>query len=209
MRFQKNFVKRQVKVWSDFYVDYALMVKLLQPIHTVFKEKEKSIYKKQQMLPSLDNEINTNQILTQMIRVDDQKIDVIKEQQKFDEQFILELKKANHFYNENLNGRLIPRLNMIKSQIEHAKEINEFKIYQDTFEMALKELYKELVMIGNFAEMNLNAKDRLLVKYKKYTQFFDNELLINVEGNVKEFLSKMDISTSKVEIDKLIILFIT
>lgn len=204
MRFQKNFVKRQVKVWSDFYVDYALMVKLLQPIHTVFKEKEKSIYKKQQMLPSLDNEINTNQILTQMIRVDDQKIDVIKEQQKFYEQFILELKKADHFYNENLNGRLIPRLNMIKSQIEHAKEINEFKIYQDTFEMALKELYKELVMIDNFADMNLNAKDRLLVKYKKYTQFFDKELLINVEGNVKEFLTKMDISTSKVEIDKLI-----
>lgn len=204
MKFQKTFFKRQVKVWSDFYFDYELMIKLLEPLHKIYKEKQKSMINKQQKMSNFNSTVETSQILTQMIRIDDTKIDILKEQQKFYEQIILELKKVDHFYNENVNGRIRPRLAMIKAQIEHARNISEFKIYQDNFEMAIKELYKEVNLISVFAEINLAAKDKLLHKYKKYSQYFDKELLINLENNLNEFLVKIDLNDSKNDMNKLI-----
>ena len=63
MKFQKTFFKRQVKVWSDFYFDYELMLKLLEPLHKIYKEKQKSMINKQQKMSNFNSTVETSQIL--------------------------------------------------------------------------------------------------------------------------------------------------
>lgn len=202
MTFQKKMQKSQVKVWSDFYFQYELMKKLLEPIKTLHKEKEKSVYKKEKEGQKANMELN--QVLTQAIRIDDSKVDLVKVQQQFSEQFVLELKKVDHFYCECLNQRIKPRLNAIKGQLDHAQSIKEFNIYQDTFELAIKELYKEVILIKGFVDINLEAKEKMMFKFQKYSQYFERDFPTNVIENVKTNFEKLDISKSKTELDILI-----
>jgi len=88
--------------------------------------------------------------------------------QRFQEQFMLELKKVDFFYNQNLNKVIRPKIKEIKDQIKHANKINEFKMNADAFEMALKETYKDISLTRKFIETNLDIKDTLMKKYKKY-----------------------------------------
>ena len=46
--------------------------------------------------------------------------------------------------------------------------INEFKMNADTFEIAIKETYKDIHLTKRFIETNLEIKDTLIKKYKKY-----------------------------------------
>ena len=202
MQFQKKFLKHQVKVWEDFYFNYDLLIELLKPFRDLHKEKIKAMYKKQQQLTSTSDP-ELNQPLTTQIN-ENPKFNIEQTQQKINEQIILECKKVDHFYSSNFNGRLKPRLKTVKDQIDHAKALSEFGIYQDSFEMALKELYKEVHMIKTFAEENIYAKDKIILKFNKYTQFIDKEILLNIDETIGEFYSKLDLSTAKKDTDSIL-----
>ena len=155
MKYQKEISKSFIKVWEDFYINYTTVFNILNPIYKKYKElKKKRMEKEIQSLNFSDN-IDSEPLL------DPQTVDKleIKEsndvRKKFREQFLIELQKVDFFYNQNLNKVIKPKLKEVKEQIKHGIKIKEFRMHNETFEMALKEIYKDIHLIHQYIETNL------------------------------------------------------
>jgi len=111
---------------------------------------------------------------------------------KFREQLLLELQKVDFFYNENINKSIRPKIKEIKEQISHSIKVNEFRVHSDTFEMAIKEAYKDIHLIHQFIETNLEIKDKALNKYKKYFSIFSNNQSKEKKMNDNEIIMEDD-----------------
>ena len=175
MKYQKEISKSFIKVWEDFYINYLTLFNVLEPIYTKYKEFKKKRMEKEYQSFSFSKNIDSQPLLDEQSQ---DKLD-IKEYKKvidkFREQFLLELQKVDFFYNENLNKSIRPKIKELKEQINHSIKINEFRIHTETFEMALKEAYKDIFLINQFIETNLEIKDKLLSKYKKYLGLFNQK----------------------------------
>ena len=171
MKYQKKISKTFIKVWEDFYINYMTMFNILEPQYKKYKEDKKKRLEKEFQSKSFSGNIDSEPLLP----TDNKDNDIEKDlkmansvKEKFKEQFLLELKKVDFFYDKNLNKVIRPKIREIKDQIKHANQINEFKMNSDTFEMALKETYKDISLTRKFIETNLEIKDKLMKKYKKY-----------------------------------------
>ena len=176
MKFLKKLEKEKVKVWEDFYLNYQVMLKIIEPFKIQYRKKlDKAVSKTRYSIALTQQSIDTNSLLANYY-VPDENFDFSKMDNTFLEQFKEELKKINHFFIETFYSRLKIRFNSINEQIHHADLINEFEIYEDTFEMAIKEVYKELSLLEHFIQLNMEAKEKLLKKYEKYFKYyFDSE----------------------------------
>ena len=103
---------------------------------------------------------------------------------KFREQFMLELQKVDFFYNENINKSIKPKIKEIKEQLNHSIKVNEFMVHSETFEMAIKEAYKDIHLIYNFVETNFEIKNKLLNKYKKYLGIYNNNKIPKKDSKI-------------------------
>ena len=169
MKYQKKISKTFIKVWEDFYISYMTMFDILNPVYKKYKENKKKQMEKELLSKSFSGNIDSDSLLPKESK--ENAIDVKESKsvkQRFQEQFMLELKKVDFFYNQNLNKVIRPKIKEIKDQIKHANKINEFKMNADAFEMALKETYKDISLTRKFIETNLDIKDTLMKKYKKY-----------------------------------------
>ena len=168
MKFQKELSKNIIKVWEDFYINYVTLFDILDPVYKKYKEfKKKRIEKKSESLKVSQN-VDSEPLLDNQSeeKIDIRELNDVKK--KFKEQFKLELEKVNFFYSQNINKVIRPKLKEIKDQINHSIKVNEFRMHNETFEMALKEVYKDIHLIHQFIESNLEIKDKLIQKYKKY-----------------------------------------
>ena len=169
MKYQKEISKTFIKVWEDFYISYTTMLDILNPVYKKYKENKKKQIEKELLSKSFSGNIDSDLLLSKETK--ENAIDVKESKsvkQRFQEQFMLELKKVDFFYNQNINKVIRPKIKEIKDQIKHANKIFEFKMNADTFEMALKETYKDISLTRKFIETNLEIKDTLMKKYKKY-----------------------------------------
>ena len=169
MKYQKKISKTFIKVWEDFYISYMTMFDILNPVYKKYKENKKKQMEKELLSKSFSGNIDSDLLLPKESKentIDVKESKSVKE--RFQEQFMLELKKVDFFYNQNLNKVIRPKIKEIKDQIKHANKINEFKMNADAFEMALKETYKDISLTRKFIETNLDIKDTLMKKYKKY-----------------------------------------
>jgi len=186
MKYQKKISKNFVKVWEDFYINYMTMFKILEPEYKRYKENKKKRLEKEAQSKKFAKNIDSEPLLQsefQESNVDPQSSNSVKK--KFLEQFLLELKKVDYFYSQNLNKVIRPKIKEIKDQIRHANLINEFTMNADTFEIAIKETYKDIHLTKRFIETNLEIKDTLIKKYKKYfgIEVFRNYSRKKMESN--------------------------
>jgi hypothetical protein len=169
MKYQKEISKTFIKVWEDFYINYLTMFNILEPIYKDYKERKKKRIEKEIQSMSFSHNVNAEPLLDEN---EVQDIVNVKESNKvrdrFRDQFLLELQKVDFFYNENINKVIRPKIKEIKEQINHALKINEFKMNSETFEMAIKETYKDIYLTRKFIDTNLEIKEKLMKKYKKY-----------------------------------------
>ena len=174
MKYQKEISKSFIKVWEDFYINYLALFNILEPIYKKYKESKKKRMEKQYQSHNFSKNIDSEPLL------DDQNQDTLdvreskKVSEKFREQFLLELQKVDFFYNENINKSIRPKLKELKEQINHSIKVKEFRVHTETFEMAIKETYKDIFLINQFIETNFEIKDKILNKYKKYFGFFSH-----------------------------------
>jgi hypothetical protein len=169
MKYQKKISKSFIKVWEDFYINYMTMFNILEPEYKRYKENKKKRLEKEMQAKKFAKNIDSEPLLDAQFsegNIDPQSSNSVKN--KFLEQFNLELKKVDYFYSQNLNKVIRPKIKEIKDQIRHANLINEFKMNADTFEIAIKETYKDIHLTKRFIETNLEIKDTLIKKYKKY-----------------------------------------
>jgi len=169
MKYQKEISKTFIKVWEDFYISYATMFKILEPVYKKYQEYKKNRMEKEIQSMNFSSNVDSSSLLGEQPM--DNKLnfkDSNKIRERFRDQFLLELQKVDFFYNENLTGVIRPKIKEIKEQIKHAIKVNEFKMNNETFEMAIKESYKDIYLTRKFVETNFEIKDKLMSKYKKY-----------------------------------------
>ena len=168
MKFQKYLEENQISLWKDFYLNYSLLKKILKPMHKLYKMKLRKVYlnilSKQIQSSSLKNPLldleNELNFLDESLNADD-----IANQ--FHNQIILEIKKVEHFFKETLDNRIITRLKEIKEQIEFAKLHLVFDDYSKTFDLAIKQLYREVSLLKDYVDLNMKAKGKILKKFHK------------------------------------------
>ena len=169
MKYQSKISKTFIKVWEDFYINYLTMFKILEPEYKKYKEnKEKRIEKERESKKFSEN-VDSAPLLS---KEDAEKNAGLKSsnsvKERFKEQFLLELQKVDFFYKQNLNIVIMQKIKEIKDQIRHANMVNEFQMNSDTFEIAIKETYKDISLTRKFIETNMEIKNTLIKKYKKY-----------------------------------------
>jgi hypothetical protein len=171
MNYYKEVSKSFVKVWEDFYINYPTMFEILKPIYKKYKEQQKKRMEKQIESMNFTDNVDSEPLLNEKEKEINNKNE-LKESNKirdrFREQFLLELQKVDFFYNQNINKVIRPKIKEIKEQIKHAIKTNEFKMNNEVFEMAIKETYKDIFLTRKFINTNLDIKNKLMKKYKKY-----------------------------------------
>ena len=183
MKFQKEISKQFIKVWEDFYINYLTMFNILEPEYKKYKERKKKRIEKEIRSMNFSKNVDNQPLLDEQNQELSQNAVDVKESNKvkerFREQLLLELQKVDFFFYENINKGIRPKIKEIKEQINHALKINEFKMNSETFEMAIKETYKDIYLTRKFIETNLEIKDKLMKKYKKYFEIGDSSLKLN------------------------------
>ena len=150
------------------------MFNILEPIYKDYKQRKQKRIEKEIQSMNFSNNVNSEPLLDENEVPDSINVkESNKIRERFRDQFLLELQKVDFFYNENINRVIKPKIKEIKEQINHALKINEFKMYNETFEMALKETYKDIYLTKKFIETNLEIKEKLMKKYKKYFDISD------------------------------------
>ena len=152
MKYQKEISKSFIKVWEDFYINYLALFNILNPVYKKYKEFKKKRMEKQYQSMNFSNNVDSQPLLDSQYpsRADIRESSHIRD--KFKEQFLVELQKVDFFYNENINKLVRPKLKEIKEQLNHSIKLNEFRIHSETFEMAIKEAYKDIHLIHQFIE---------------------------------------------------------
>ena len=175
MKYQKEISNSFIKVWEDFYINYLSLVNILEPIKQKYKEYNKKRLEKQYQSRNFSKNIDSDPLLDVESQDKMDAKETKKVSDKFREQFMLELQKVDFFYNENITKSIKPKIKEIKEQINHCIKLNEFRVHGDTFEMAIKEAYKDIHLINHFVETNFEIKNKLLNKYKKYFGIYSNK----------------------------------
>ena len=169
MKYQSKISKTFIKVWEDFYINYLTMFKILEPEYKKYKENKKKRMEKERESKKFSEIVDSTPLLS---KEDAEKNAGLKSsnsvKERFKEQFLLELQKVDFFYKQNLNIVIMQKIKEIKDQIRHANMVNEFKMNSDTFEIAIKETYKDISLTRKFIETNMEIKNTLIKKYKKY-----------------------------------------
>ena len=169
MKYQKEISRTFIKVWEDFYINYLTMIKILEPQYKKYKEQKNKRMEKQIRSMNFSKNIDKEPLLRELSidnKLDQKEVNKIREQ--FRAQILLELQKVDFFYTQNVNKVIKPKIKELKEQIKHAIKINEFKMNSDAFEMAIKEAYKDIYLTQKFINTNIEIKDKLIRKLKKY-----------------------------------------
>ena len=192
MKYQKEIRKTFIKVWEDFYINYLSLINILEPIYKKYKELKKKRMEKQYRSKTFSQNVDSDPLL-EIQSTDKADLKQLKSvSDKFRQQLLLELQKVDFFYNENINKSIRPKIKEIKEQINHCLKVNEFRIHSDTFEMAIKEAYKDIHLIHQFMETNFEIKNKVLNKYKKYFSIFSNNQNKNKKMNDNEIIMEDD-----------------
>ena len=158
MKFQKYLEENQISQWKDFYLNYSLLKKILKPMHKLYKMKLRKVY-----LNILSKQIQSSSLKNPLLDLEnefnflDESLNAEDIANQFHNQLILEVKKVEHFFKETLDNRIIIRLKEIKEQIEFAKLHLVFDDYSKTFELAIKQLYREVSLLKDYVDLNLKA----------------------------------------------------
>ena len=175
MNYKRDISKSIIKVWEEFYINYNIACKILDPARQSYKE-----YKKKRMEKEYESMLLTENVDKEPL-LDTQNNNKLEEKEendiheKFKGQLLLELQKVDFFYNENVNKEIRPKIKELKEQINHSIKLNEFLIYNQTFEIAFIEIYKLIHLMYRYIKTNLMIKNKLMNKYKKYFRFHEKE----------------------------------
>lgn len=208
MKFQVYLEKNKINAWKEFYINYNLLKKIMKPMQSLYKTTLISTYRRKvnkthqhQQLPYSVSSTNLIEpLIDPPTETDINSIDLSKIQNQFITQLLLELKKVEFFYLETLYNRIKVRFDQIKAQIEHCHQEKEFKLYEDIFEMSIKELYREACLLKEFLDLNIKAKTKIVKKYKKVTKQLVILNKANIENVINDFIQQSELKEYEHEV---------
>ena len=203
MKFGLYLEEHAIFEWKDFYINFKLLKKLLKSLEYKYKfltQKQKkgnhSIINK-----SFDNITlyDRSSIISSLLN----KPDLSKEEEKliiekFKIQIILELEKVEYFFKQNIS-LYSNRIKEIYKQLEYIRKNPNLRELKHLYEDAIKEMFKEIINMKSYIELNLKAKTKIIKKFLKYTKYIDRdniELRDSINTDVENFVNKKIISKS-------------
>jgi SPX domain protein involved in polyphosphate accumulation len=209
MKFQKYLEENQISLWKDFYLNYSLLKKILKPMHKLYKMKLRKVY-----LNILSKQIQSSSLKNPLLDLEnelnflDESLNAEDIANQFHNQIILEIKKVEHFFKETLDNRIITRLKEIKEQIEFAKLHLAFDDYSKTFELAIKQLYREVSLLKDYVDLNLKAKGKILKKFHKIIKMLlgekKNSSYNIVDEEIEDFINSYGLKDYDVTLNKIL-----
>ena len=193
MKFGLYLEENRIAEWKEFYINYELLKSFLKPFQIRYKKRQADFNKKKSGNRSFffDQRSNSLNSLSDIQIFPNQNEKALLE--KFGIQIILELKKVNFFFDLKVK-KCHDRIKEIKEQLEFIeKNKNIYNRYKNSIENAIKELFKEIIYIKSFVELNLKAKDKIMKKFQKFTKVLDSK---ENEETVKEINKKFEILIS-------------
>lgn len=206
LTFERNYNNSKIKLWKDFYFDYIKCYKILKPLQKLYHKQKTSNYQKQifQLNEDLDLEDEREResfLLPTNIKEYFENNDIFD---YISEQVKLELNKVERFYIEIFYKRLKPRIGKVKQQLEHARLTNQFDTYKDSFDMIVKELFKEAVTVQKFVNHNFVGITKIVTKYEKYSETFKEYNLKSLDQFVKTELQSLKLNSALTDLEKFI-----
>ena len=174
MKFGQFLLENMLSEWSQFYINYQKLKKLLKTLKKNFlyvthkKIKEKKLTKKSFTLRETSFVENQKRKESVFIPGDPKsQLSLISKEIKFYRQLCVELHKVNFFFKHN-----IPiyqnKLKKIEKHLSVIIKYDYLKHLLPKYEEAIKELYKETDCINKYIDLNLQAKRKILKKFNKY-----------------------------------------
>ena len=172
MKFGLYLEQNQITEWKEFYINYKKLKSLLK----VFKNK----YKNRQQKKNKKKSLNKSVLIDQSSIISLLNFQLLNPQEeknlleKFGTQLLLELKKVSYFLYEKIEVSY-NKLLEIKEQLEYLESNKNLKLLKNSYENAIKEIFKENQLLKSFMELNLKAKEKIQKKFHKFTKELDNE----------------------------------
>ena len=176
--------------WKKFYINYNFLKTLLLPFQKKYKKKQAEINKRKlgnrsisidrcSSVSSIEKSFSTQNEKTLL--------------NNFGKLIILELKKVDFFFCERIKI-CQERVKEIREQLEFIEKNENYKRFKDSIENAIKELFKEIIYLQSFIELNLKAKEKIMKKFDKLTKELDNkiydEIVKKIKNDLEVYISK-------------------
>ena len=170
--------------WKKFYINYNFLKTLLLPFQKKYKKKQAEINKRKlgnrsisidrcSSVSSIEKSFSTQNEKTLL--------------NNFGKLIILELKKVDFFFCERIKI-CQERVKEIREQLEFIEKNENYKRFKDSIENAIKELFKEIIYLQSFIELNLKAKEKIMKKFDKLTKELDNKIYDEIVKKIKNDL---------------------
>jgi hypothetical protein len=196
MKFSAYFEHNIVSEWREFYINHELLKTLMWPFRKFYKEHLAKIgvdvAEHHHIHPTHKHlAVHDVGLHERLLHHEEHDISI---QNNFAEQFLIELKKVEYFFNYNCQF-YHTRLEKIKEQLEHVR--NNITTYKDQYEQlenAMKELYKEIHLMKSYIHLNFKTKSKKLEKFKKYTRHLTYK--IDLDEQITNFVSFTSLGTA-------------
>jgi hypothetical protein len=193
MKFKVYFENNIVSEWVDFYINYDLLKTLMWPFRKFYKEHLQKIGVVTHDLSSPHRHHihhHDNNLHEKLLNHEEHDLSI---QNNFAEQFLIELKKVEYFFNYNCQF-YHTRLEKIREQLEYVRNHPNYSEQYEQLERAIKELYKEVHLMKNYIHLNFKTKSKNMEKFKKYTRHLIYK--INLEEQITNFVSFTSLGTA-------------
>lgn len=162
----KNIPKDKfISQWQDFNIDHTFFMRLIQPLESEYNKSKNSI-----LIQSYDSSFKSDISLNEYL-LDKRQESLSVLFTRFELSLEKELNKVSFFFTQNMSFYQI-RQSEIKNHLayihQNKNSLEKFEDLLDTYELALKELYKEIQYMKRYLDYNFSIKDilvKLIIRY--------------------------------------------
>ena len=196
MKFGQFLLDNMLSEWSQFYINYQKLKKLLKTLKKNFLYITHKMIKGNK-LTNKSFKFRDNSFIDNQKRQDTffipgdpkSQLSLTLKEIKFYRQLCVELHKVNFFFEKNMTIYK-NKMKKIDRDLTLISKYDFLKYLLPKYEEAIKELYKEVDYLNKYIDLNLQAKRKILKKFNKYLQS-TNYININPTKEQEEEIKKM------------------
>ena len=188
----ENLEKEIISEWEEFYLNYKLLEKIIQPLNNIDKKKI-NIKQKEEVntqnninFDNIDNTMNEHLLSNNEQKEEEKNKEIINEEKskdilnKYFNQLKLEINKFSYFNNLLQSKRHSKRFDEIIQQLVYLENHSTMQIFKDQLDESLKNFYREISNYQLFINTNIKIKDLTFAKIEEYSK------IIAIDINIQE-----------------------
>ena len=181
--------KEIISEWEDFYLNYKLLEKILEPLNLI-ESKKINLNKKEDVnnnnIDNIDSTMNEHLLSNNEQKEEENKKEIINEEKsndifnKYFNQLNLEINKFTYFNNLLQTKRHLKRFDEIIQQLTYLESHPTMKMFKEQLDESLKNFYREISNYQLFIKTNIKIKDLIFTQIEGYSK------KVNIHINIQE-----------------------